>query len=142
MSARLVCTYAGFESESELLEGLYKRAMQGKVIGTDLRATDDGMLCYWTHECKAPWQSQEWKSQMLASLRPNQYLRMIENRWVTTESSFIELAKWDACVDSKSDPSSRSRGSQSGSALMRATNMTLLPSSRAHTTAARSAFVL
>lgn len=106
IACRLTVTYAGFENESELLEGLYKRGTQGggKKIGTDLRATSDGMLCYWTHECRAPWQSQEWKSHALASLRPNQYLRMIENRWVTTESSFIELEKWDACVDDSIRP--------------------------------------
>jgi phage terminase large subunit-like protein len=35
---------------------------------------------------------------MRRSLRPNQYLRMIENRFVTTESSFVDMADWDACV--------------------------------------------
>jgi hypothetical protein len=99
VSARLTVTYAGFENESELLESLYKRALTGKTIAPDLRATSDGLLAYWTHKLCAPWQSDEWREQMRASLRTNQFLRMIENRWVTTESSFIELAKWDACVD-------------------------------------------
>jgi terminase large subunit-like protein len=104
VSARLTVTYAGFENESELLEGLYKRSLTGKKIATDLRATSDGLLAYWTHQLRAPWQSAEWREQMLASLRTNQFLRMIENRWVTTESSFIELAKWDACVDAEIRP--------------------------------------
>ncbi len=99
VSARLTVTYAGFENESDLLESLYRRAMTGKGIATDLRATSDGLLAYWSHQLRAPWQSAEWREQMRASLRTNQFLRMIENRWVTTESSFIELAKWDACVD-------------------------------------------
>ena len=36
---------------------------------------------------------------MRRSLRPNQFLRMIENRFVTSESSFVDMTKWDACVD-------------------------------------------
>src|SRR5262249_13314149 len=35
---------------------------------------------------------------MRKTLRPAQYLRMIENRFVTTESSFIDLSAWDDCV--------------------------------------------
>jgi phage terminase large subunit-like protein len=104
VSARLTVTYAGFENESELLEGLYKRGQSGKKIGTDLRATSDGLLMYWTHRRKAPWQSAEWEAQMRSALRPNQFLRMIENRFVTTESSFIEMAAWDACVDGNIRP--------------------------------------
>jgi phage terminase large subunit-like protein len=41
---------------------------------------------------------------MRRTLRPNQYLRMIENRFVTTESSFVDMADWDACVDSAATP--------------------------------------
>ena len=36
---------------------------------------------------------------MRRSLRPNQYLRMIENRFVTSEGSFITPDQWDAIVD-------------------------------------------
>lgn len=104
VSARLTVSYSGFEGESTLLEDLYKRGMSGKKIGTDLRATSDGLLCYWTHLLRAPWQSAEWETQMRSALRPNQFLRMIENRWVTTESSFIEMAAWDACVDAEIRP--------------------------------------
>jgi hypothetical protein len=53
----------------------------------------------WHHEPVAPWQTEAWLSDMRRSLRPNQYLRMIENRFVTTESSFVDLDHWDACVD-------------------------------------------
>src|SRR5262249_38622158 len=41
---------------------------------------------------------------MRRSLRPNQYLRMIENRFVTTESAFIDMDEWDACVDPDAAP--------------------------------------
>jgi phage terminase large subunit-like protein len=36
---------------------------------------------------------------MRRSLRPNQFLRMIECRFVTSESPFISMAAWDRCVD-------------------------------------------
>jgi phage terminase large subunit-like protein len=53
----------------------------------------------WHHEPIAPWQTESWLTEMRRSLRPNQYLRMIENRFVTTESTFIDLDWWDQCVD-------------------------------------------
>jgi hypothetical protein len=52
----------------------------------------------------APWQTQEWLDQMRLSLRANQYLRMIENRFVSTESTFVEMDWWDECVDEELRP--------------------------------------
>jgi len=98
ISCRLTTTYAGFSNESVLLEELYRRGLSQPLIGEDLRA-GDGLLFFWSHQPLAPWQTDAWLAEMRRSLRPNQYLRMIENRFVTSESSFVELAKWDACVD-------------------------------------------
>jgi phage terminase large subunit-like protein len=56
------------------------------------------MLFFWSHEPLAPWQSESWLAQMRRELRPNQYLRMIENRFVTSENAFIEPSAWDRCV--------------------------------------------
>jgi len=63
-----------------------------------------GMLMYWTHEAIAPWQTEEWKAQMREQLRPNAYLRMIENRWVSGESTFVDLDWWDRCTDAQARP--------------------------------------
>jgi phage terminase large subunit-like protein len=98
VSCRLVVSYAGFEGESELLYELYKRGMAQPLVGKDLHA-GDGMLMFWTHEPVAPWQTPAWLAEMRRSLRPNQYLRMIENKFVTTESTFIDMDWWDACTD-------------------------------------------
>ena len=98
VGARLTTTYAGFESESELLEGLYKRGLQGEEIESALYR-QPSLLMFWSHEPVAPWQTPEWIEQMRGQLRPNAFLRMIENRWVTNESNFIDLNLWDACVD-------------------------------------------
>src|SRR5262249_31581819 len=98
IACRLTTTYAGFEGESALLEELHKRGLAQPLVGPDLHA-GDGLLMFWSHQPIAPWQTSEWIAEMRRSLRPNQYLRMIENRFVTTESSFIDMAWWDACVD-------------------------------------------
>jgi len=97
VACRLTTTYAGFSGESQLLEELYRRGMAQPQVGTSLHA-GDGLLMAWHHEPVAPWQTEAWLAEMRRSLRPNQYLRMIENRFVTTESSFIDLAAWDRCV--------------------------------------------
>jgi hypothetical protein len=104
LSCRLTVTYAGFEGESALLEGLYKRGIAGEEIAPDLYAAG-GLLMYWSHQFSAPWQSQQWAQQMREQLRPNAYLRLIENRWVSTESEFLDITWFDACVDREARPS-------------------------------------
>jgi phage terminase large subunit-like protein len=103
IACRLTVTYAGFTGESELLEGLYKRGIEGEEVAPDLYAAG-GLLLYWTHRFTAPWQTEEWREQMREQLRPNQYLRLVENRWVSGEESFIDMELWDACVDPEARP--------------------------------------
>src|SRR5262245_42773328 len=98
VALRLTTTYAGFDQESELLQELYERGLRQPVIGPDLYG-GDGLLMFWTHDLVTPWQTDAWRDQMKKSLRPNQYARMNENRWVSTESSFIEMSWFDECVD-------------------------------------------
>jgi hypothetical protein len=98
ISGRLTVTYAGYSGESVLLEELYKRGLAQPRIGKDLYA-GDGILMFWTHEPVAPWQTQAWLDEHRRSLRPNQYLRQIENRFVTSESTFVPIEAWDGCVD-------------------------------------------
>jgi len=103
VSARLTVTYAGFEGESELLESLYKRGLQGEEIAPALYR-QSGLLMFWSHEPVAPWQTPEWIEQMRGQLRPNAFLRLIENRWVSSESNFVDMAWFDACFDSELTP--------------------------------------
>ncbi len=98
VSARLTTTYAGFEGESVLLEDLYKRGKKGKRIAPGLFRAKR-LIMAWHHVPIAPWQTAEWLDEMRDSLRPNAYIRMIENRFVTSESSFVDMEWWDACVD-------------------------------------------
>jgi phage terminase large subunit-like protein len=103
VSVRLTVTYAGFEGESDLLEGLYKRGLGGEEIAPALYR-QEGLLMFWSHEFIAPWQTEEWKAQMRQQLRPNAFLRLIENRWVTGSESFVPIDQWDACTDSAAHP--------------------------------------
>ncbi|MGH3631809.1 MAG: terminase TerL endonuclease subunit, partial [Sciscionella sp.] len=103
ISIRLTTTYSGFSGESALLEELHKRGLQGVQIAPDLYR-QPGMLMFWTNRLCAPWQSEAWREQMRGQLRPNAYLRLIENRWVTSESSFIPIEWFDACVEPELRP--------------------------------------
>jgi terminase large subunit-like protein len=103
IACRLTTTYAGFEGESELLEGVYKRGLRQPVVGPDLYC-GDGLLMFWTHEPVAPWQSEAWLAQMRGQLRPNAYLRLIENRWVSSEGGFVDIDWYDACVEAAAEP--------------------------------------
>jgi phage terminase large subunit-like protein len=103
IACRLTVTYAGFSGESTVLEALYQRGLQQPLVASDLHA-GDGILMFWSHAPIAPWQTEGWLAEMRRSLRPNAYLRMIENRFVTTESIFIDMAWWDACVDPHATP--------------------------------------
>jgi phage terminase large subunit-like protein len=98
VSCRLVTSYAGFEGESELLQELHKRGTSLPLVAKDLYA-GDGLLCFWSHSPIAPWQDEQWLTQMRSSLRPNQYARMIENRFTSTDDTFVDLDWFDACVD-------------------------------------------
>jgi hypothetical protein len=91
VGCRLTVTYAGYSGESTLLEELYKRGLQQPLVGQDLHA-GDGLLMFWSHTPIAPWQTDAWLADMRRSLRPNAYLRLVENRFVSTESTFIDLA--------------------------------------------------
>ena len=103
ISCRLVVSHAGFAGESVLLEELYKRGLTLPQVATDLYA-GDGVLMFWSHVPIAPWQDETFFRDMRRSQRPNAYLRMAENRFVTSESSFIDLKDWDACVEPNMRP--------------------------------------
>jgi hypothetical protein len=103
IAMRFTTTYAGFEGESALLEGLYRRGLKQPIVGGDLHA-GDGLLMFWTHKPVAPWQGESWLAQMRNQLRPNAFLRMIENRFVSTESSFVSEEWLDACTNAAAEP--------------------------------------
>jgi phage terminase large subunit-like protein len=103
IACRLTVAYAGFTGESKLLESLYARGLKGEEIEPDLYRSS-GMLMFWTHRPTAPWQTEAWVEQMRETMRPNAFLRLIENRWVSSDSTFVDLEWYDACVDPDAKP--------------------------------------
>ncbi len=100
----LVVTYAGWSGESTLLEGLYTQGMAGARLDEDLEVyRADDLVCFWAHVGRQPWQTGEAGAKYYAgqreTLRPATYMRIHENRWVTSESIFITPELWDPCVD-------------------------------------------
>ena len=97
IACRLTVSYAGFSGESLLLEEIYKRGMALPEVAPSLHA-GDGLLMAWHTEPIAPWQTEAWLAEMRRTMRPNAYARMIQNQFVSSESTFIDLTAWDACV--------------------------------------------
>jgi phage terminase large subunit-like protein len=97
---RLTVTYAGYEGESTLLEELYRRGLQQPQIGEDLYA-GDGLLMFWSHKPVAPWQDEDWLISMRRE-RASAYARQVLNEFASSSSQFVDLNKWDRCVDQSS----------------------------------------
>jgi phage terminase large subunit-like protein len=97
IACRLTVTYAGFSGESLLLEELHKRGKALPEVAPNLHAAD-GLLMFWSHTPVAPWQDEAWLTSMRNTLRPSAYARMVLNEFATSESAFVDLSAWDACV--------------------------------------------
>jgi phage terminase large subunit-like protein len=97
IACRVTVTYAGFEGESALLEELYRRGKQQPLIGDDLYA-GDGLLMFWSHKPIAPWQDEAWLTSMRRE-RASAYQRQVLNEFASSSSQFVDLNKWDRCVD-------------------------------------------
>lgn len=108
-SLRLITTYAGFYGESDLLWDLYLSGVgeeehpngKGhKIPGLeDLPCWANGRLfVYWSHDCEMPWQTEEFLEEARKSERPASYLRLFENRWVTSHEAFMPIEWYDAAV--------------------------------------------
>lgn len=106
ISLRFISTYAGFEGESDLLWELYESiVLKGEPVpelehitksnGAPVCFRNGRMFAYWDTEPRMPWQTVEYYSEQMNSLRPHEYLRLHENRWVTTHEQFIPVEWWD-----------------------------------------------
>ncbi len=114
-SIRFITTYAGWEGESQLLWNLYRQGVgkdehpegQGNRLHPDLPIyanREARLFVYWDHEARMPWQTPGYYASQRRSLRPGTYLRLHENRWATSESTFITPELWNPCVDSSLAP--------------------------------------
>ena len=113
-SIRFITTYAGFEGESGLLEDLYhiifdehRNVKDGveRPLGEDFPVYVKGELfMYWDHQARMTWQTPNYYRSQKETLRPNNYLRLHENQWVSSESGLFNMEMWDKCVDENHRP--------------------------------------
>lgn len=105
-SLRVIVTYAGFEGESDLLRDLYEQVvLNGEPVpelkhiknsaGKPVCFRKGRMFAYWDTEPRMPWQTPEYYEEQMATLRPHEYLRLHENRWVSSDEQYIPIEWWD-----------------------------------------------
>ena len=102
IAMRLVVTYAGYDGQSVLLQELYRRGISQPQIGEDLFA-GDGMITFWSHKPVAPWQDADWEKRMRRE-RASAYQRECLNEFAVSSAQFIDMSKWDKCVDENARP--------------------------------------
>ena len=102
IAMRVTTTYAGYDGQSLLLQELYRRGLSLPLIGEDLYG-GSGLLMFWSHKPIAPWQDAAWETRMRRE-RPSAFQREFLNEFATASSQFINMAKWDACVNPDATP--------------------------------------
>jgi len=104
---RWVDTYAGYRSQSTILEGLYDQ-----IVSEDNRLDTDEIEMYangrqfavWNTEPCLPWQTPEYYTSEAAILHPMQFERMHRNQWADSALSFITPAMWEQCQRELTSP--------------------------------------
>lgn len=104
-SQRWIDTYAGYTGESPVLEQLFKVGKeQGQQVWPDLEVYVNPiakMLTVWVTKPMLPWQvdasAQEYYAQEAAQLTPNEFSRMHQNQWVSSEDVFVPYEQWLSC---------------------------------------------
>lgn len=111
---RWIDTYAGFEGESPILEGLYealvKNGVKLDIDGNPECYTNAGgnMFATWVTQHHLPWQTRAYYDSERANLPDNQYRRLHLNQWVGSENAYIDISWWDElCLDTELPADSR-----------------------------------
>lgn len=117
-SLQLITSYAGFLGESNLLYDIFKKSVgvedpdqdepNGAVLIPELTPlpcwrTGNAYFAYWDHEPRMPWQSEEYYESQRNTLRDSAYIRLHENRWVTSNEMFFPIEWWDYAIQSFAD---------------------------------------
>jgi len=103
---KVIVTYAGFQGESDLLWDMYEDiVLRGEPVPEleDIVDNNGKPVCwrrgsrfaYWDSVPRLPWQTPEYYEEQTTELRPEQFLRLHRNEWVTAQSAFIPKKYWD-----------------------------------------------
>ena len=102
---RWMASYAGWTSESVLLEELWNKALAGERYlkntnmpfyhnqAASLLAFIDTGPDSW----RMPWMTKEYIDETRATERPNTFRRLWLNEWTSNESQFVTEEAWNAC---------------------------------------------
>lgn len=101
---RWVESYAGYEGESTTLWNLYSAGVKNGVqVDPELPIYEtkaSNQLTFWSHEHRQVWQNPEYYASEAVLLTPNEFDRIHNNRWVSSEASFVEdISLWDRLED-------------------------------------------
>jgi hypothetical protein len=103
---RWVESYAGEKGKAELLEQLYNVAVKkarpiptlkilksrvSRVVWVNESAR---LFCYWDHEPRMPWQTDDYYSEEVSYHTPSEFARIHRNEWVTPTDVFIQAEWW------------------------------------------------
>lgn len=108
-SQRWIESYAGFNSESVLLENLYEQGVkQGGQIDLSYDAHDlrdievfenkaARLFTLWNTRPRLPFQSPEYYAQESALLDPTEFNRVHRNQWASSADIFVPSEWWESC---------------------------------------------
>lgn len=103
-SIRWAESYAGFETQSPILENAYESGVkEGRLIdlgidGLEVYANDNArMLTLWNTQPRCEWQTKEYYAQESAILTPEEFNRIHRNQWASNQSAFIPIQWFDDC---------------------------------------------
>jgi hypothetical protein len=112
-SVKMAVGYAGYDDSKLWLE-LLQSGLAGEPVSelADVANEDGDPACwrngrtfvFWSHVCRQPWQTEAWRESQRRALRPSEYARMIETRFVEGVGNFVEPSAWEACVDPNHKP--------------------------------------
>ncbi len=99
LSFRFVESYAGYKGESNLLESIWERALQGERIHQQYPLFGNGRLIGYidqgTSARRMPWQDANYYAEAEASSLPHEYQRIHLNQWVSSQHAFINIELFD-----------------------------------------------
>jgi hypothetical protein len=102
---RWVASYAGWDGQSELLQELWGKALEGEQLETTppiYRNPELNMLALidlGEASWRMPWMTDDYIQETQAIERPNTFRRIWLNEWVNPEDQFITSEQWAACYD-------------------------------------------
>lgn len=103
---RWVETYAGYAGESLLLEQLYLACTREELGGGRIELpgfpdlpvyANKGIFCLWNTQPRLPWQTPDYYANEELLLPPNEFRRVHQNQWVSSEDVFVPEEWWDGC---------------------------------------------